>query len=148
MFERSRNWSVYGLPLKNTYRDAADVLRDGAGARDGRSSPVDGATYAGATIPGTQPKQLLMMTSRDDCAVPNVAGFFQARSLGLKLVMPSVLVPFGFETRAGAQRAQRGDVIVDEHPTPVPPETNLLVQLQQRRAREPAGAAGTPADAP
>jgi hypothetical protein len=65
-----------------------------------------------------------MHTSLDDTQVPNLAGFYQARSLGLTLVTPSVVTPFGIDTKSGD--LTRAYVIVDEHPTPQPPIDNSV----------------------
>jgi hypothetical protein len=86
---------------------------------------VDGGTVAGMPLIGTPGKSILMQTSKDDTQVPNLASFFQARSLGLKLLTQSVVVPFGFED--SSRQAEQSDtawLIIDEHPEPKPPETN------------------------
>ncbi len=122
MFERSMNWAVYGVPLKGAYATLleADIMEQ---VLEMALEPVDGATVADAPVPGTSPKHYLMHTSLGDAQVPNLASFFQARSLGLTLVTPSVVVPYGFET-AQAASSDRGYVIVDEHPSPLPPADN------------------------
>ena len=78
-----------------------------------RLEPVDGATIADAPC-RARPRS----TTDDDvdgrCAVPNLASFFQARSLGLTPITPAVTVPFGFETAQAATR-DRAYVLVDEH---------------------------------
>jgi hypothetical protein len=122
MFERSSNWASYGLPLKGSYdtlMDAVIMEQVLQMALEG----VDGGTVAGMTLPNTPAKHLLMQTSRDDTQVPNVASFFQARSLGVTLLSQSVIVPFGFEEKQGTS-SDRAWLIVDEHADPKPPETN------------------------
>ena len=122
MFERSLNWAVYGAPLKGAYATLmdADIMEQ---VLEMALEPVDGATIADAPVPGTPQKHYLMHTSIGDAQVPNLASFFQARSLGLTLVTPSVTVPFGFET-AQAASSDRAYVLVDEHPSPLPPTDN------------------------
>jgi hypothetical protein len=122
MFERSKNWSVYGAPIKGSYGNLLDAVIIEQ-VLEMALEHVDGATVAGVAIPGTPAKQVLMHTSLGDCEVPNLAGFYQARSLGLTLITPSVMTPFGFET-AQATTSDHAYVIVDEHPTPLPPTTN------------------------
>jgi hypothetical protein len=110
MFERSSNWAAYGLPLKSTYDDLldADIMEQVLQlALEG----VDGATTAGIHLPGTPEKQILMHTSLNDCQVPNLAAQYQVSSLGLPLVDATFSGP-------------SGRMIVDESPTPLPPETN------------------------
>ena len=123
MFERSKNWSVYGVPLKGSYKNLleADIMEQ---IFEMCLEPVDGAAVAGVQIPGTPTKSILMHTSMEDTEVPNLAGFYQARSLGLTLVTPSVYEPFGIDTKGGD--LTRAYVIVDEHVTPEPPADNSV----------------------
>ena len=123
MFERSKNWSVYGVPLKGSYKDLleADIMEQ---VLEMCMEGVDGAAVAGVQIPGTPQKSILMHTSLEDTQVPNLAGFYQARSLGLTLVTPSVVEPFGIDTKSGD--LTRAYVIVDEHVTPLPPPDNSV----------------------
>jgi hypothetical protein len=122
MFERSMNWETYGSVLKGAYGTLMDadimeqVLEIGL-------EPVDGATIADAPVPGTPAKHILMQTSMHDAQVPNLSAFFQARSLGLTLLTPSVTVPYGFET-AQAATSDHAYVLMDEHPMPEPPADN------------------------
>lgn len=122
MFERSSNWASYGLPLKGSYdtlMDAVIMEQILQMALEG----VDGGTVAGVPIIGAPGKSILMQTSKDDTQVPNLASFFQARSLGLTLLTQSVVVPFGFEDKQ-ADHSDNAWLIIDEHPEPKPPETN------------------------
>jgi hypothetical protein len=64
-----------------------------------------------------------VQTSRDDTEVPNLASFFHARSLGLDLITPAIVVPYGFDTRQRSSSSTAW-VIVDEKPAPQPPSTN------------------------
>ena len=122
IFERSDNWAIYGAPLKGSYKTllAADIMEQ---VLEIGLEQVDGATVADNPVPGTPPKHYLQHMSMNDAQVPNLAAMFQARSLGLTLITPSVTVPFGFET-AQAATADRAFVIVDEQPMPVPPTDN------------------------
>lgn len=123
IFERSLNWAIYGAPLKGAYGTLLDAVIMEQVLEMGLEI-VDGATIADAAVPGTPPKHYLMQTSVGDAQAPNLASFFQARSLGLTLITPSVQVPVGFENQQAAS-ADRAYVIVDEHPMPLPPDTNL-----------------------
>ena len=122
MFERSNHWSVFGAPLKGSYGtkhllDAVimeQVLEMGLEIEDG-------ATIAGIAVPGTPTKSYLLHASNGDAQVPNLSTELQARSLGLTLLTPSVRTPFGLAEGASSDRAL---VIVDEHPTPMPPDDN------------------------
>jgi hypothetical protein len=122
MFERSSNWASYGLPLKGSYDTLmdADIMEQ---ILQMALEPVDGGTVAGLSLPNTPTKHFLMQTSLDDTQVPNLASFFQARSLGATLLTQSVVVPFGFEA-AQATSSDRAWLIIDEKPSPKPPATN------------------------
>src|SRR5262249_25310433 len=122
MFERSNNWSIYGMPLKGAYVTLLDAVIMEQVLEMGLEQ-VDGATVAPVAVPGTPPKHTLMNTSLGDAQVPNLASFFQARSLGAKLVDPAVVEPFGID-HATTVSDGAALVIVDEHPMPLPPETN------------------------
>jgi hypothetical protein len=124
MLERSNSWAAYGLPLKSTY----DTLLDAVIMEQVLQmalEPVDGATVAGISLPGTAPgKQHLLQTSLHDASVPNLASFYHARSLGLPLLSSSVITPFGFAAPVESATEKGGYVIVDEMPSMTPPETN------------------------
>lgn len=122
MFERSNNWAAYGLPIKSSY----DTLLDAVIMEQVLQMAlqiVDGATVAGLSIPGTPDKRLLLQTSLDDAAVPNVASYYHARSLGLELLSTSVTTPFGLPAPV-TSTTNSALVVVDEKPAQKPPETN------------------------
>ncbi|MEO6776330.1 MAG: hypothetical protein ABI467_25520 [Kofleriaceae bacterium] len=140
LFERSDKWSVYGVPLKGSYTSLldADIMEQ---VLEIEMEPADGASVAGVSIPNTPDKSLLMMTSLHDAQVPNLAGFYQARSLGLTLLAPSsVVTPFGFDGKA--QDLTRAYVIVDEHPTPEPPLDNEVISFDNNAHENPRRRAG------
>jgi len=133
LFERSDKWSVYGVPLKGSYKDLleADIMEQ---ILEMAMEPADGAAVAGIEIPDTPVKSILMMTSLHDAQVPNLAGFYQARSLGLALMTPSVVTPYGFTKAFDPTRAY---VIVDEHPSPEPPADNSVFSFDNNAHENP-----------
>ena len=140
LFERSDKWSVYGVPLKGSYKNLleADIMEQ---VLEMEMEPADGSSVAGIDIPNTQPKSLLMMTSLHDAQVPNLAGFYQARSLGLTLLSPSsVITPYGFDGKA--TDLTRAYVIVDEHPSPEPPTDNEVINFDNNAHENPRRRAG------
>lgn len=120
LFERSKNWAAFGAPLKGVYDERDQVIMQQV--LDMQLELVDGATVAPGQVPDVPAKELFMQTSHDDCQVPNLASFYQARSLGMTLITPSVVTPYGVPTAASA--TGRGWVIVDEKPTMKPPADN------------------------
>ena len=134
MFERSSNWAKYGLPLKGSYNDLLDaVIMEQA--LQMALIPVDGGTIAGVTLPGTPAKQFLMHTSVNDTEVPNVGSFYQARSYGVTLISPSVLVPYGFESKQATSGAG-GWIIADEKPDAAATDDKRGLQLLATAAHE------------
>ena len=140
LFERSDKWSVYGVPLKGSYASLleADIMEQ---VLEIEMEPADGASVAGIPIPNTPEKALLMMTSLHDAQVPNLAGFYQARSLGLTLLSPSsVITPYGFASHT--EDLTRAYVIVDEHPSPEPPVDNEVINFDNNAHENPRRRAG------
>jgi hypothetical protein len=120
LFERSKNWAAFGAPLKGVYDERDQVIMQQV--LDMQLSLVDGATVAPGQVPGVPAKELFMQTSHNDCQVPNLASFYQARSLGMTLITPSVVDVYGVPTASTA--TGRGWVIVDEDPAMKPPADN------------------------
>jgi hypothetical protein len=125
MFERSNNWSAYSLPLKGSYGGVMNsvILQQ---VIEMGFEIADGATIApqlrAGGLPGTPAKQYLLQMSMGDCAVPNLASEYQARTWGLPLLTPSVKMPYGLVPAAGP--LQSGFVIMNESPAMLPPSTN------------------------
>ncbi len=122
MFERSNSWAAYGLPLKSSYDTLLEAVIMEQILQIGLQ-PADGATFAGLAIPNTPAKQELLQTSLHDAAVPNLASYYHARSIGADLLSTSIITPYGMP--AGVESSTKSAiVVVDEKPERVPPETN------------------------
>ena len=125
MFERSNNWAAYGLPLKGSYGGVMNAVILQQVVEMGLEL-VDGGTVAPRILtgglPGTPAKQWLQLMSVGDCAVPNLASEYQARSVGLPLLAPAVTTPYAFTPTPGPLPS--AFVIMDESPEPLPPTTN------------------------
>ncbi|MBA3392563.1 MAG: hypothetical protein H0T89_07965 [Deltaproteobacteria bacterium] len=125
IFERSNNWAAYSLPLKGAYGGVMgsvilqQVVEMGLELLDGATAIPH--LRAGG-LPGTPPKQILQQMSMGDCAVPNLASEYQARSLGLPLLGPTVKTPYGFTPTEGPLAS--GFVIMNESPALLPPVSN------------------------
>jgi len=55
----------------------------------------------GGTTPGGTPKQILYQIARDDSQVPNVSSDNAVRTMGIPLITPSPVEPWGIETTPG-----------------------------------------------
>lgn len=124
LFERSNEWEVFGSPLKASYPTPPDASLMQEILEIGMEQ-VDGATAGTMNIPGAPDKQILQHMSVGDAQVPNLGALFQARTLGMTLITPSAAMPWGFATAQGPTATRRGFVIVDESPTPLPPDSNV-----------------------
>ena len=132
LFERSTNWATLGLPFKGTYADPLtqtllqQVVQMGLDVID----PLHWAPLAGDPAAA---KQYLLYTSMGDAQVTNLGAFLQARTMGLPLAAPAATPPYGLTLATTTPPS--GLVVVDEHPTPLPPTTNLL-NSQNNQAHE------------
>ncbi len=136
MFERSKNWAAFGAPLKGAYDNllAAVIMEE---VLEMALDVVEGSNVAQYQVPGTPAKRYLLQTSLDDCQVPNISSFYQARSMGVTLLVPSPVTPFGFLTTADATSSGNAWLIVDEKPSPTPPATNLTFAFDNEAHENP-----------
>lgn len=100
LLERSQDWPVYQSVVKGAYPNAIDVslvltlfqmqwdTTDPVGVAD--------AALTGG-IPDVPPKQIFMQIAVADDEVSNVASEYQARSMGIPVVAPTVYQPWGVE---------------------------------------------------
>lgn len=108
MLERSSDWPVHRTVLIGAYPDPLDValnvhllqmLWD-------TTDPVSVADVLldpdiGDHLPGASAKQVLMEIGIADDEVSNIASDYQARTMGIPLLSPSVVEPFGLTPREG-----------------------------------------------
>ncbi len=127
MFERSIHWGLYGTMVRGAYPGSLrmilmmGIMQMGLDYTD----PINVAPgFFDDPIPGTPPKQLLTSMSLDDMAVPNLSSMLLERTIGLPVLEPAVMVPYGMTSEPGP--LTNGFVIWDEDPEPKPHETNAL----------------------
>lgn len=123
LFERSTNWVRLGLPFKGAYPDPLtqtllqQILQMGLDV-------IDPLHWAPLAADPASDKQYLLHTSLGDAQVTNLASFLQARTMELPLLGAVASAPYGLTLATGPARS--GVVLVDEHPRPLPPTSNLL----------------------
>ena len=128
MFERSTEWVQFGEPFKDAYGgELNEVIMQGILSM--AFDIMDGGTIANhdftqGGISGAPPKQYLQHMSAGDSLVTNLASLYLARTFGWTNLTPSVQAPFAMTSGPGPLSS--GFAIYDEHPTPLPPTTNLL----------------------
>jgi hypothetical protein len=126
LMERSNAWNLLKALVQANYPDPQvyqlDVALFGMAFE-----PYDPITTAAHVIKdplfGNPVKNILMWYSIGDCLVSNLTTEMTARTMGIDMIGPSVKSPWGLAIRPGAQA--NGIVVFDDHPTPLPPETNV-----------------------
>ena len=98
MLERSLDWPQYRTTLVGAYPDSLDValmlnLMQQAWDRTEPTVVADVITREG--FPGTPPKKVFMQVAIADDEVANIASEYQARTMGIPVVVPSPYVPYG-----------------------------------------------------
>jgi hypothetical protein len=125
LFERSTNWPNFHLIIAGAYEGPLNTVMIESLMQLGLD-PIENLHVSprilGDGLPGTPPKQILMHMANGDSSVPNLASELHARTLGIPLMTPAVRSVWGVEEEAGPLAS--GLVIYDEHPTPLPPESN------------------------
>jgi len=127
LFERSIHWGIYGTMVRGAYPGSLRVILMMGVLQMALdyTDPINVAPgFFDDPIPGTPPKQLLMSMSMDDMAVPNLGSMEQARTLGLPVLEPALMVPYGMTEEPGP--LESAFVIWDEDPEPKPHEDNAL----------------------
>ncbi|HEY6178485.1 MAG TPA: hypothetical protein VIX73_28725, partial [Kofleriaceae bacterium] len=126
LIERSNAWALLEHVVQSAYRDPAvyqlDVALFGMGFE-----PYDPITTAAHVIKdplfGNPAKHILMWYSIGDCLVSNLTTELTARTMGIAMLGPSVKSPWQLAPQPGA--LDSGIVVFDDHPTPLPPDTNV-----------------------
>jgi len=125
LLERSNAWSLLKSVVQGSYRDP-EVYQLNVALFGMAFEPYDPITTAAHVIKdplfGNPAKNILMWYSIGDCLVSNVTTEMVARTMGIDMLGPSAKAPWGLTIKSGAQ--DNGIVVFNDHPTPLPPETN------------------------
>jgi hypothetical protein len=104
MLERSVDWPTYRDVVIGAYPDPLDVviIIHLLQMQWDRTDPATTSPgFFADPIPGTPPKQVLFHMSVGDAEVPNIATEFQARTMGMPVLLPSVYEPYGIPGMEG-----------------------------------------------
>jgi hypothetical protein len=126
LFERSEAWSLLQGPAESSYPDfhVAQNLIAFLGMRMELVDPVTTAPHVlNDPLPGTPAKHVDMYEGIGDCLVSNISTELMARTMGIKVIGPSLKTVWGLEISTDPQ--QDALTIYDEHKTPLPPTTNV-----------------------
>lgn len=127
MLERSTDWPTYKTIMIGAYPDPLDValligLMQMRWDLSDPSGTVDDILTG--KIPGTPPKQILLHMAIGDDEVPNISTEWQARTMGVSNVGPTVKELYGIPTTTEPIMGGSGLVIWDGG-SPIPPLTNV-----------------------
>ncbi len=127
LLERSADWPMYRTILSGAYPDPLDVTL-ALGLFQMRWDKTEGSgvvnTVLTGAATGTPPKQLLMQIALGDEQVPNLGSFWQARSMGIPILGPSPVTPWGIAVQNSPLAGGSALVVMDGGGPPVP-ATNL-----------------------
>jgi hypothetical protein len=98
LLERSRDWPTYRTTLIGAFDDPLLVtlminLMQNQWDRTDPTAVAD--TIMNGGFPGTPQKQVLMQIAIADDEVPNLGSEYQARTMGIPLILPSPKMPYG-----------------------------------------------------
>ena len=126
LFERSNAWHLLMGAAQGSYTDQSYYQLNLA-LLGMAMEPYDPITTAAHVIKdplfGNPTKNILMWYSMGDCLVTNLSTEVVARTMGIQMLDPSVKQPWGITQIAGP--LDNGVVVFDDHPTPLPPDTNV-----------------------
>ncbi|MCX5741655.1 MAG: hypothetical protein NT062_04045 [Proteobacteria bacterium] len=127
LFERSTAWSLLMGAAKGSYEDPY-VYQLIVAILGMAMEPYDPVTTAAHVIkdpmfPDQPTKEILMWYSVGDCLVTNASTEMVARTMGIDMLAPTVKTPWHLTPKTDL--STNGIVLFDEHPTPLPPTTNV-----------------------
>ena len=102
---RSDAWRTFGTLIQSSFDDA--LARDLLIVMTATLfDPIDAASYAphllASPLPGTPIKHVMMQIGIGDVAVSNAASYYEARTAGIPLLVPSVVTPYGLTPVMGS----------------------------------------------
>jgi len=100
LLERSADWPTYRTTLSGAYPDPLDDILV-INLMQNRWDRTEGTSVAdvvlGEGFPATPKKQILMQIGIADVEVSNLGSEYQARTMGIPVLLPSPYVPFGVQ---------------------------------------------------
>jgi pimeloyl-ACP methyl ester carboxylesterase len=127
MIERSTAWALLVGAAQGAYDDPEEYQLALSMSFGMGFEPFDSMTTAAHVIKdplfGQPAKQILMWYAIGDCLVTNIASELVAREMGLPLLAPSVVSPWGMTAQTGPLAS--GVTVYNDHPTPMPFDSNI-----------------------
>jgi hypothetical protein len=127
LLERSTDWPTYRSILTGAYPDSLDVTL-GVSLFQMRWDKTEGSGIINDVLAGTAtgvpPKQLLLQMALGDDQVPNLGTEWEARTMGIPVLGPTVETPYGL-TVAASPLASGSALVIMDGGAPAPPLTNV-----------------------
>ncbi|HTM19654.1 MAG TPA: hypothetical protein VL172_04075, partial [Kofleriaceae bacterium] len=133
LFERSFAWTALQGAIIGSYEDeyvyelVAALLGLGMEPYDPITTASGLTGEVGTPVAGVPNKQILMYEGVGDCLVGNMTTELLARTIGVQVTSPSLLVPYSMQEMESDQPS--GFTIYDQGYTPLPPTTNVPPQV-------------------
>jgi hypothetical protein len=126
LLERSTDWPTYRGILIGAYPDPLDVSL-AVNLFQMRWDKTEGSGVVNSLPSGTglgvPAKQILMQIALGDDQVPNLGSEWQARSMGIPVLTPSVKMPYGLTSQSGPLSGSA--MVYMDGGAPPPPLTNV-----------------------
>jgi hypothetical protein len=130
LFERSNAWTLLEGAAQGSYDDPY-VYQLNIALLGMAMEPYDPITTAAHVLAdplaGSVAKTILMWYSMGDCLVSNLTSEMMARTMNIPLLSPAVKTGWHMTPTAGP--LQNGIEVFNDHPTPLPPDTNVPPQV-------------------
>jgi len=128
LLDRSADWPQYRTILNGGYGDSLDDTLV-IGLCQMRWDKVEGSGVVNTVLNGTPTapiaKQLLMEIALSDEQVPNLGSFWQARSMGIPVLGPTPITPWGLTVSSSPLAPGASAILIMDGGAPAPPSTNL-----------------------
>ncbi|HEY0255264.1 MAG TPA: hypothetical protein VGC41_27235, partial [Kofleriaceae bacterium] len=128
LLDRSADWPMYRTILNGGYNDPLDDTLV-MGLTQMRWDKVEGSGVVNSVLTGspTAPiaKQLLMEIALSDEQVPNLGSYWQARSMGIPVLGPTPVTPWGLTVASSPLDVGASAILIMDGGAPAPPSTNV-----------------------
>ena len=127
LFERSNAWHAAAWARRRARTTIPRSTSSTSRSSAWRMEPYDPITTAAHVLhdplPGVPAKTILMWYTIGDCLVTNITTEMVARTMGIDLLAPASRTSWRMTPKAGP--LVNGINVYNDHPTPLPPDSNL-----------------------
>ncbi len=135
MLDRSQDWPTYKVILQGGYPDPLDDVLV-LGLAQMRWDKTEPSGIANSVLAGTPtkvpPKQLLLQNALTDEEVPNIATYWEARTMGIPVMGPTPTTPWGLTVQTAPLPADASALVLMDGGAPAAPLTNTPPPVDMR----------------